>query len=708
MRVVVNKVKTMTIKRMIIGFLAATALVVTGCAAEIIDDGYRPYTDAKVKAGKADQWNNRNNPDRFRVDLEYDLNALPKEGRSEHIPWPDTYWPTYKDGINDRWQGQGTLSPAEKYDVAFNNWDADAVDGLRPLNSSKCNPEEWDEEYYNSLGPAASYTSRNKGNKSTRDAAVAGKLKDNCNAKDDGDCIKACDDNESLSDSDRGYCKKRCNRGGVETWWGLCHAWVPAAMLEEEPQHAVEYDGVKFEVSDIKALLIEKYNRSHAYMIGGRCNEREVDRDDQGRISDEECRDTNAGSYHVVMANFLGLMKRSVAEDRTYNYEVWNQPIIEWKVNEMKELTEQEALTELGMGPDVTSYPYNDLAKKWFRVKATSHYITESHASTEAYTDSISTYTRQDHYDYILEVDEDGKINGGEWLGNSRTSHPDFLWLPTGAGGGNPDISLDKVRMLLEKSRGPVVDTSVPGAASDLLTFDNPFEFQIPDNDPNGVRSTIDVSDSVTVNTIKVEVDIQHTFIGDLKVVLIAGGHEVVLHDRSGGSADNIQRTFTVTEFAGINSAGSWELFVSDHANSDVGRIAKWKLSIGVGGADSALDAGTLNAASNGAVSIPDNDEDGAQSHIQVTENHSITGVKVHVKLTHTYIGSLVIELKNGAVTKVLHNEEGGSDTTIDKTYDVEEFNGANTEGRWTLIVRDTDGYDDEGTLDSWSLEFLY
>ena len=114
----------------------------------------------------------------------------------------------------------------------------------------------------------------------------------------------------------------------------------------------------------------------------------------------------------------LGIMKQSVAEDRTYNYEVWNQPIIEWKVNDMKELTEQEALTELGMGPDVTSYPYNDLAKKWFRVKATSYYITESHASTEAYTDSISTYTRQDHYDYILEVDEDGKINGGEWLGN--------------------------------------------------------------------------------------------------------------------------------------------------------------------------------------------------------------------------------------------------------------------------------------------------
>ena len=705
---VVNEVKEMNSKR-IISIAVALGLMVAGCAAEVLDDGAaRPYQDAKVKAGKADQWNNWNNPERFQVELEYTLDALPKEGRSEHIPWPDTYWPTYKDGINDRWQGKDKLSPAEKYDVAFNNWNPSAVEGLRPMNASKCNPEEWDAEYYDNLGPAAAYTSGQKGNKKTRDAAVAGKLKDNCNAKDDGDCIRACDDNESLSDSARGYCKKRCNRGGVETWWGLCHAWVPAAMLEEEPQHAVEHEGQRFEISDIKALLIEKYNRSHAYMIGGRCNEREVDRDDQGRITDEECRDTNAGSYHVVMANFLGMMKRSVAEDRTYNYEVWNQPIIEWKVNEMKELTEQEAITELGMGPDVTAYPYNDEAKKWFRVKATSHYITESHASTEAYTDTISTYTRQDNYDYILELDEDGKINGGEWLGSSRTSHPDFLWLPTGAGGGNPNISLDKVRMLLEKSRGPIVDPTVPGNSSDLLTYDNPFEFQIPDNNPNGVSSTIDVTDNVTVGTVAVEVDIEHTFIGDLTVALRVAGQEIKLHDRSGGSADHIKRTFNVSELSGVNAAGTWELFVSDSANADVGRIVTWKISINTGGADTANEGGTLNASSATAVAIPDNDEAGVQSVIEVTESHTIKGLKVSVKLTHSYIGALVVELKNGAVVKTLHNEEGGSDTSIDKTFDIEEFNGSNTDGRWTLTVRDADAYDDNGSLETWSLEFTY
>lgn len=98
------------------------------------------------------------------------------------------------------------------------------------------------------------------------------------------------------------------------------------------------------------------------------------------------------GSYYVVMANFLGMMKCLVAEDCTYNYEVWNQFIIEWKVMDMRELSEQEVIMELGMGLDVILYFYNDLAKKWFCVKAILYYIIEFYVSTEVYMDTISMY----------------------------------------------------------------------------------------------------------------------------------------------------------------------------------------------------------------------------------------------------------------------------------------------------------------------------
>lgn len=74
-------------------------------------------------------------------------------------------------------------------------------------------------------------------------------------------------------------------------------------------------------------------------------------------------------------------------------------------------------------------------------------------------------------------MDEDGKINGGEWLGNSCINYLDFFWLFMGVGGGNLDVSLDKVCMLLEKFCGFIVDTMIVGVVSDLLIFDNFFEF---------------------------------------------------------------------------------------------------------------------------------------------------------------------------------------------------------------------------------------
>lgn len=64
--------------------------------------------------------------------------------------------------------------------------------------------------------------------------ALVGKLKDNCFVKDDSDCVMVCEDDMVMIDSECSYCKKRCDCGGVETWWGLCYVWVFAVMFEEE------------------------------------------------------------------------------------------------------------------------------------------------------------------------------------------------------------------------------------------------------------------------------------------------------------------------------------------------------------------------------------------------------------------------------------------------------------------------------------------
>ena len=73
-------------------------------------------------------------------------------------------------------------------------------------------------------------------------------------------------------------------------------------------------------------------------------------------------------------------------------------------------------------------------------------------------------------------------------------------------------------------------------------------------------------------------VDISHTWKGDLKVDLLApDGSVYVLHNYTGGSADNIKQTFNVNlSSEAIN--GNWRLRVNDKASGDAGRINSWSI----------------------------------------------------------------------------------------------------------------------------------
>ena len=51
------------------------------------------------------------------------------------------------------------------------------------------------------------------------------------------------------------------------------------------------------------------------------------------------------------------------------------------------------------------------------------------------------------------------------------------------------------------------------------------------------------------------------------------------LHNRTGGSADNINQTYSVNVGAKAR-AGTWNLRVRDRGASDVGRIDSWKITL--------------------------------------------------------------------------------------------------------------------------------
>ena len=121
------------------------------------------------------------------------------------------------------------------------------------------------------------------------------------------------------------------------------------------------------------------------------------------------------------------------------------------------------------------------------------------------------------------------------------------------------------------------VDTGTPPPGK---TFENTTRVDIPDNAP-AVTSSITVT-GVTGNapaTLKVGVDIQHPYRGDLIVDLVApDGTAYSLSNRSGGSADNIVQTFTVNASSEVAN-GVWQLRVRDAAASDIGYVKSWKLT---------------------------------------------------------------------------------------------------------------------------------
>jgi hypothetical protein len=115
-----------------------------------------------------------------------------------------------------------------------------------------------------------------------------------------------------------------------------------------------------------------------------------------------------------------------------------------------------------------------------------------------------------------------------------------------------------------------------------VLAFEGQGDVAIPDNTPSGVLSTASVSTSGAITELVVEVNIKHTFRSDLRVELRHGGQAVLLHNRTGGGADDVIGSATITAFNGKQLAGDWQLFVSDNSAKDVGIINSWRLKVRV------------------------------------------------------------------------------------------------------------------------------
>ena len=501
-----------------VAVLAVVLLAPTACQVSE-DSRTSPPQGKETCGGKCDTWDIYNDPGRFQYDFTYVLDELPREGRAAKAPWPGNWWPFNQQGIARRWKDPDEPSPALKYDLAF------APNQVHTVTHNGHQVQ---------VGPASLWELRNHG---------------------------------TWVEPHQG-------------WEGHCNGWSAAAISEPEPRHAVEYNGVTFEVSDIKALLTELYWQALRAYVGVPCHGRDVAHDGalSGPDPESACRDTNAGAFHVTVTNMLGIYHHAFAMDKVASTQIWNYPVLAYRVTQQREVDVAEALRLLGL-PESDEYTPNPDAAKLVSVSMELDYVTDAvPPSTEPYLPELDEHTRTVSYRYILELDEEGKVVGGEWVGTSKTEHPDFLWTVSGPGLGvdqydydNPYIRYDKVKMLLQKSLEE---------QPNVLEASREPNLAIPDVDQEGASDSIVFDERGTVASVTVEVNITHPYVGDLVVTLEHEGVRATLYNREGGSSDDIHASFQTQVFSGMDPSGEWVLRVQDVAYRDTGTLESWSLHV--------------------------------------------------------------------------------------------------------------------------------
>lgn len=86
----------------------------------------------------------------------------------------------------------------------------------------------------------------------------------------------------------------------------------------------------------------------------------------------------------------------------------------------------------LPLAPGAPSY--NSRATQWRHVFTDVRYVKDPDSSVDGpLADQLAQHLGVLHLEYLLEMDARGRIIGGEWLGDSKTEHPDFTWMPVRA-----------------------------------------------------------------------------------------------------------------------------------------------------------------------------------------------------------------------------------------------------------------------------------
>lgn len=161
--------------------------------------------------------------------------------------------------------------------------------------------------------------------------------------------------------------------------------------------------------------------------------------------------------------------------------------------------------------------------------------------------------------------------------------------------GANIDMTMDIAYKLADANGSEVtesIDFILPTGVRRKITVEEAEQLPIPDGDNTGIDSQLEIQGAGNIidDNFSVDLDIRHTYRGDLTVSLVSpAGTEVVLvnADRN-TSGQNIIGNFPgdfepvgdFNRFNGEDFNGTWELRVKDTLLEDEGTLNSWSLSV--------------------------------------------------------------------------------------------------------------------------------
>lgn len=107
--------------------------------------------------------------------------------------------------------------------------------------------------------------------------------------------------------------------------------------------------------------------------------------------------------------------------------------------------------------------------------------------------------------------------------------------------------------------------------------------------DQREVSSSIQVQDQGLIKSIWVAVDLDHGFLGDVEVYLLApSGDRILLQNRTLGRRTQLKTRFTPDQAPNLKrllqkpTLGVWQLVIKDHASGHTGTLNQWQLTLGL------------------------------------------------------------------------------------------------------------------------------